>query len=390
MSDHGRLSVLQVVWRLSDTGGIPQVVRRLVAGLDRGLIDIHVCTARPLASQDAVDDLGPGISFHTLGIEGDRTLRSRMSGSLRLLQLIRNLRPEIVHIHSGVTWLLVPTIVGGFHRKPSIIEVHDSPQSGRVSTANWVVERWLLRRKRSVALVHSKAVESALASAVGAGCPKIWTIPIGLSLAGAGSAADASEWRRRNHISSDELIVTYVGRLVLSKRPEMFVQLASQIGQSVPTAFFVLAGDGPNRKDLEDLARSIAVGDRLLIRGREPDLPGLLAASAIFVSTSEYEGFGMAILEAMAATTAVVATKVGATEELVVPGVNGLLVEPNDPSALVEAVRYLLEHPDVRSRMASEGRRRVEEEYDVSTMVSRYQDLYLAVAPHDRVGSSGT
>jgi glycosyltransferase involved in cell wall biosynthesis len=133
---------------------------------------------------------------------------------------------------------------------------------------------------------------------------------------------------------------------------------------------------------LETLALEAGIGTRLRIVGSEPDLEGLLAASDVFVSTSRYEGFGMAILEALASSTAVVATDVGATKELVTNGLTGLLVSPGDERALEEAVVALLGDPDMRLRLATAGSRSARENYDLSTMVRRYEAMYDDLLAH--------
>jgi glycosyltransferase involved in cell wall biosynthesis len=374
--------VLQVAWRLSPTGGIPQVVRRLVATMDKERFDVHVCSARPIVSEDHLESLGSGITVHTLRLGGPRTIVSRLTGSLRLIRLIRELRPHVVHIHSGIAWLLAPTMLSRTYRGPLVIEVHDSPQSARVSRLNWAVERAMLRGDHAVPLVHSESVADSLVAAAGLSRRQIRCIPIGLPVHGLGDPERGREWRRSRGIGADELLVSHVGRLVPSKNPDAFARLAVAVARRRSDAVFVMAGDGPARQGLETFALEAGIGTRLRIVGSEPDLEGLLAASDVFVSTSRYEGFGMAILEALASSTAVVATDVGATKELVTNGLTGLLVSPGDERALEEAVVALLGDPDMRLRLATAGSRSARENYDLSTMVRRYEAMYDDLLAH--------
>jgi len=112
----------------------------------------------------------------------------------------------------------------------------------------------------------------------------------------------------------------------------------------------------------------------------------LLAASDVFLSTSRYEGFGMAILEAMAAGIPVVATDVGAVSELVEDGVTGWLAAPDDRQSLAILVSRLLEDPNTRTRLGLAGRRAAADRFSLARMVTGYADLYArrpAASPVD-------
>ena len=96
----------------------------------------------------------------------------------------------------------------------------------------------------------------------------------------------------------------------------------------------------------------------------------------VFVLPSLWEGFGLVLVEAMAAGRPVVASAVGPIPEIVVDGVTGLLVPPGDPAALAEAIIRVLQDPELASAMGRAGRARVERELRVDTMVARTEALY--------------
>ena len=186
-------------------------------------------------------------------------------------------------------------------------------------------------------------------------------------------------WRQSRAIRDDELLVTYVARLVPSKDPLQFVGVAADVTDQHSRARFVLVGDGPERAAILAAAAERGLGDRLLIVGQEADLAGVLAASDVFLSTSTYEGFGIAMLEAMASATPVVATSVGGVPELVISGTTGLLVAPGDKDGLVSAVLKLLRDEDARLRMGSAARARAAELFDASRMTASYEHLYESI-----------
>jgi glycosyltransferase involved in cell wall biosynthesis len=112
--------------------------------------------------------------------------------------------------------------------------------------------------------------------------------------------------------------------------------------------------------------------------GTRRDIPRILPVLDVFVLPSLYEGFGIAILEAMAAGKPVVATTVGGIPEFVVQGETGLLVEPGNAEALVEAIGCLLSDRERARQMGIRGRERVLAGYQISTVVRRHEQVYEA------------
>src|SRR5688500_16637156 len=102
----------------------------------------------------------------------------------------------------------------------------------------------------------------------------------------------------------------------------------------------------------------------------------LLAGADVFVSPSWAESFPYNVLEAMAAGLPVVATDVGGTAEAVEHGVTGVVVPPQDPGALTEAISGLLDDPERASRLGEAGRRRVDEQFGIERMIAGTLDVY--------------
>jgi glycosyltransferase involved in cell wall biosynthesis len=134
------------------------------------------------------------------------------------------------------------------------------------------------------------------------------------------------------------------------------------------------------------LAAERRLGDRLLIVGHEAELAGVLSATDIFLSTSAYEGFGMAILEAMASSVPVVATSVGGVPYLVVSGTTGILVAPEDTNGLVAAVLKLVDAESLRVSMGTAGHARAAEFFGANRMIAAYEDLYRVTAASRQTG----
>ena len=113
------------------------------------------------------------------------------------------------------------------------------------------------------------------------------------------------------------------------------------------------------------------------------DVPAILKYATMGVLSSRIEGLPNAIIEYMAAGLPVVATAVGGTSELVLHGETGLLVSPNNPGGLAEAILHLLEHPDQARQYGVAGRRRVEQSFSLDRMIAETEDAYASLLSQD-------
>ncbi len=171
-------------------------------------------------------------------------------------------------------------------------------------------------------------------------------------------------------------IILYAARFVPEKNHEMFLSAFRQVLEREPRAVAVLAGDGPRRKEIEDLAGDLIAAGRLLSLGFRDDVSDLMQAADICVSASLTEGLPLAVVEALALGRPVVATDAGGTREIVKHRGTGLLVPPGDARALAEAIVQLIRDPELARQLGERGRMAARRLFDVETMVSRTADLY--------------
>lgn len=130
-----------------------------------------------------------------------------------------------------------------------------------------------------------------------------------------------------------------------------------------------IAGDGPERKKLEQLASGFPV--KFLGRVENTKIPQLLKKSNIFIRPSRFEGFGSSFIEAMAAGLPVVGTPVGGIVDFLVDNKTGFLVPADDPEALTQKIEYLHFHPKTTAKIASAGQKFVKENYSWSRIASK-------------------
>lgn len=137
-----------------------------------------------------------------------------------------------------------------------------------------------------------------------------------------------------------------------------------------------IAGDGDLRKDLEHIAYSKGLKDKIRFMGWQSDIPGLMQQFDVFVLPSISEGISLALLEAMACGCPVVATEVGGNPEVVIDQKTGFLIPPKDPDKMADAIIKLLRDSTLAEKMRDSARKRVEENFSLERMVNEYEILY--------------
>jgi glycosyltransferase involved in cell wall biosynthesis len=167
-------------------------------------------------------------------------------------------------------------------------------------------------------------------------------------------------------------LIGAVGRLESQKGLDILIRALREVdGTSL-----VLVGDGSERGALEDLAGRVGVADRVVWIGWTDDPRSYLGAFDVFALPSRFEGFPLAVLEALLSRSAVVATDVGSVAEAVRDGETGVLVPAEDPAALAAAIRRLLADDGLRRRLGEQGRRLVLEQFTARHMTRAFESLY--------------
>jgi glycosyltransferase involved in cell wall biosynthesis len=181
------------------------------------------------------------------------------------------------------------------------------------------------------------------------------------------------------HRNRNEHLVASVGNIRRVKGHDIFVKAAAIIARRFPQTRFSVAGEVLEPEyfhELHTLRESLGLSDRFRFEGEVTDLPRFLAGADIFVLPSRSEGFSNAIIEAMAASLPVVATRVGGNPEAVQHGVTGLLVPAEDPSVLADAVLELLSDSERATAMGEAGRRVAARDFSTDHTVTQVVETY--------------
>ena len=157
-----------------------------------------------------------------------------------------------------------------------------------------------------------------------------------------------------------------------------FLRIAARVRQEVPTAEFLLAGDGPLRQELEREARDLGLGKSIIFLGDRRDITAVHAAMDVAVLTSDSESLSNVILEAMAAGLPVVAYRGGGNPELI-DEQRGALIAAGDENSFADAVVRLLTQAPLREHMGRNARQFVEQNFALDQVRNRYQELYTTL-----------
>jgi len=205
------------------------------------------------------------------------------------------------------------------------------------------------------------------------------TLPTGVAAGALSAAADRPGVRNELGIGADGFVIACVGRLVPVKGYDVLAAASPRIVEKAcgRNVRFLVIGDGPERGALVSLAERLGMGDRFSFLGFRTDVARLLSGVDLLAAPSRNEGLGMSILEAMALSLPVVASRVGGIPEVVTDGVTGLLVPPDEPDGLADACVSLMGDPDRARSMGRAGRRSVEERFSIERFIEKTAGLYL-------------
>src|SRR5467141_3467915 len=184
------------------------------------------------------------------------------------------------------------------------------------------------------------------------------------------------DWRAREGFADRHVLFVCVARFAGQKNHALLLRAFAQGPASNPNAHLVLVGDGELREQLEDQANDLGLGSQVRFLGLRTDIPDVLGAMDVFVLSSDWEGNPLSVIEAMASGLPVVSTAVGGVPDLFESGKEGLIVRPGDVQGLSNSMAYLLENREARLSMGMAAAQRARENYDVSTMVQAYEELY--------------
>ena len=363
----------------SDFGGTESYLLRLVAGLDRAAFEPIVLSLCP-PGRIGREIAEKGIRVETFAMAARPKPHQLLLAIFKLRRFLAREQIELVQAllyRANVIAAAAIKIPG--RRIPLVTGQRSLIPAGRGRDA--LLQRWTRNWADKVVAV-SQAVQAELFATEKIAPGKVVVIQNGIELdrfriseteARERRGAARAAWGMRDV----DIVVGAVGRLHGPKGLKYLVEAFAKAKHQEPRLRLVIAGDGPERQNLETQARELGVEVNFL--GYQADPVPLYPGFDIYALPSLAEGSPNALLEAMAGGLACVASRVGGVPEAAEDGQSGLLVAPADAAALARTLLELAGDPALRKRLGQAARTRVEQEFDLSKRVREHQSLYLSL-----------
>jgi len=331
----------------------------------------HLLTLLPGLAAEGIEPVFLGLDdpdgvlepfYRELGVESVRLScpRDVDPGLLRRVRReLARLRPDVVHTH-----LVHGDVYGtlGAGRIPVVSTKHNDDPFRHGPFRH--VERLLTRRTRRVIAI-TEALRRFCVERVGLPDGKIEVVHYGLDGLPEPWGENADD-----EVPADARVLLCVSRLAEQKGVDVAVRALARIREVEPRAVLVVLGEGPERARL--------AGEGVYLPGRVGDVASWYRRAELLLHPARWEGFGLALLEAMLAAKPVVATRVSSTPEIVADGETGLLVPPEADASLADAVLGLLADPARAAAMGEAGLARARSEFSVAKMTARTLAVYEA------------
>ena len=362
-------------------GGTEVFSRELSLQLGRRGWQSTLCfLAEPSEAVRSFLDL-PNITLDTLDTRQDPSSLSWAAAS-RFRTLVRRHRPEVVHLHYFGLVSTAPWAARTAGARKVFFTDHGSRAAGRV------IRRAPLHKRLAMRIINHPLTGIVAVSDYGLRClttqqllpdSLFRRIYNGVDPALCDRVDTTHSFRTRYGIPESRSLVVQVSWIIPEKGVEDLLAAARLVIQQDPNVHFAIVGEGKYRPEFTRKANEMGLGDHVTWTGivENPLAEGVYAAADVVCQPSRWEEvFGWVITEAMAFHKPVVATRVGGIPEVVDDRNTGFLVERGDVQALAENILHLIQNPSLRRQMGDQGRKRVEERFDVRKNIAELIDFY--------------
>ena len=285
-----------------------------------------------------------------------------------LVQLLRRESSHILHSHKfgANVW---GAIFGRIARVPVVVAHEHGSERDRF---HYAVDRLLINRGADAFIAVSEAERAHMIEVKGLDPDKVRLIRNGIDKL----PQAATDLRRDLGLPPGGPVIGTLAVLRPEKALEVLIEASALLAPRFPGLRVLIAGSGPEENRLRSLISELQLEETVLLIGFRTDIADVLAALDVAVFSSDREAMPLAVIEAMAAGKAIVATHIEGVRELLREGKEGLLVPPRDPTALAQAVARLLDDAELRKRLGSRAQERQRRELDIQTTVEAFEQLY--------------
>jgi glycosyltransferase involved in cell wall biosynthesis len=364
LADRGPLRVMFIITNMP-VGGAETLLMELARRLDRNRFLPELCCLKRF------DALGEVLSTEIPSFTGLLAHRWDIRVLWRLTRLLRQRRIDAVVTVGTGDKMFWGRLAAWFAGVPVICSaLHCTGLPERVERLNR-----LLTPLTDAFIAVAEPQSRYLAKSEGCPADRIRVIPNGIDTARFQPKQPNESLQQKFGLTPETPVVGIVAALRPEKNHELLLRAAALVHERVPTAKYLIVGDGPRRASLEKLTEELSLSDAVRFLGTRRDVPEMMALFQVLALTSHMEANPVCLLEAMACEKPVVATDVGSISETVSDGQTGYLVPPGDVATLADRLVALLEDRQLAAAMGRSGREKVLARWSTERMVEGYQDL---------------
>lgn len=377
-----QVKVLRIIARMN-VGGPAVQITSLMRGLDSQKFNHKLITGYCGDDEsDYLESTAMDIPFERVkGLGRSINLFSDLLCVFRIIKIIRDFKPDIVHTHTAKAGLIgrLASVLSG-HKSKRIHTFHGHILYGYFSplkTKIYVfIERLLSSITHKFICVGSKVRDDLIKEGIGSP-DKYLIFPPGVEKP---MIYDRSVAANRLGISTDQFYCLYLGRITRIKRPDRLIQVSKILKTKNIEVTFLIAGEGDLFEETTISAEEL--GLPFIFMGWQHDLDALFSVADILVMTSDNEGTPLSIVQAQLSGVPVVTTNVGSVSEVLLDGVSGFLTIL-DPDQIAEKIEFLVNNSHQRKQMGASGLSFASNKFSPERLVRDHQQLYkdLVVSP---------
>jgi glycosyltransferase involved in cell wall biosynthesis len=300
-----------------------------------------------------------------------------------VFMVLHRKRYDIIHCHILQGFHSpVGVIAGLLFNKKTVIKITSSgPTSDFVSLSKVFLGAAILKLlRRADRVIVTSAASAREARQQGFSAEQVALIPNGV---------DMRRFKPQSGCAKARTSIMCVGRLIPGKGQSVLIDAFEQLYRDCSSLRLHIVGDGPEKGSLEKKAAAMGLSHAIVFHGEAGSVETCLGTAGIVVQPSLSEGMSNVMLEAMAAGLPVVATRVGAAPDVILDGVNGMLVDAGSSDQIRTAVKKIISDEALARRLGAGARRTIEERYSISIVAEKYMELYhgLTATQPKNVGS---
>lgn len=365
---------LMHVYQNSRVGGIQQQILGLIRAYDRTVVTPAFCSLMPLGEIGReIERLD--VPVFSMNLAADA--RFSPATVLRLRSLLRREGIQVVRTHKYRA-NIHGIVAAHLARVPVVIASQHSDHRHDRKPTRQAINRLLLPSCDRVVAV-SASIRDDLIEHLRLDPDHVLLMRNGVDTEIFSPAEFRPESRAGFGLGPDDLVVGFVGRLAAIKGLPSLLEAIRQLAPSYPAKLLVI-GDGPQRQEYEDAARTLGISDRVIFTGERRDIATALSTMDVFCLPSLSEGLPNALLEAMAAAVPIVATSVGGVPDVIRDEDTGLLVEPHNPQALARSIERIFTGRTDAQAMGRRARALIVATRSIRAAARAWEALYVQAA----------